>query len=63
MHLGIFVAALAATSSALTLPRDDRLYTIELGPGEIQTVTEAQKWELKAVSHKWESPISSILMR
>lgn len=48
MHLRIFVAALAATSSALSLPRDDKLYTIELGPGEIQTVTEAQKWELKA---------------
>lgn len=48
----MLVAALAATSSPLSIARQEasseELFTIELGPGETQVVTEEEKWALKA---------------
>ena len=47
------VVALASSAITLALPLADgsieELYTIELAPGEIRQVTEAQKWELRKV--------------
>ncbi|KAH9908201.1 Zn-dependent exopeptidase [Xylariomycetidae sp. FL2044] len=47
----LLVAALAATSTALSVKRaesaTEELFTIELGPGVTQVVTEEEKWALK----------------
>lgn len=53
MFRHMLVAALAATSTALSVMRQEasqELFTIELAPGETQIVTEEQKWALKKVS-------------
>ncbi|OTB04564.1 hypothetical protein M426DRAFT_320682 [Hypoxylon sp. CI-4A] len=51
MVRSILIAALAATSSAISIKRQEastqELFTIELGPGETQIVTEEEKWALK----------------
>ncbi|ORY64186.1 leucine aminopeptidase/pepditase M28/metalloprotease [Pseudomassariella vexata] len=46
----LLAALVATTASALSIGRAEvqDLYTIELGPGETQVVTEAEKWALKA---------------
>lgn len=51
MIQGFIVAALAVGAAALSVGRAETrdLYTIETAPGVIQTVTEAEKWNLKAV--------------
>ncbi len=59
MFRHILVAALAATSTALSIPREasqGELFTIELTPGVTQVVTEAEKWALKEVSRMEPSP-------
>ncbi|KAL7624716.1 hypothetical protein AAE478_006287 [Parahypoxylon ruwenzoriense] len=47
----MLVAALAATTTALSIGRREAsqgdLFVIELGPGETQVVTEEEKWALK----------------
>jgi len=52
MIRGLIVAALAVSAQALSVGRAETqdLYTIETAPGVTQVVTEAEKWELKAVS-------------
>lgn len=54
MFRHMLVAALAATSTALSVMRQEasqeELFTIELAPGVTQVVTEEQKWALKNVS-------------
>lgn len=51
MFRHMLVAALAATSAALSVMRQEasqeELFTIELAPGVTQVVTEEQKWALK----------------
>ncbi|KAK7756557.1 hypothetical protein SLS62_001393 [Diatrype stigma] len=51
MFRHMLVAALAATSTALSVMRQEasqgELFTIELAPGVTQIVTEEQKWALK----------------
>ncbi|KAI1417876.1 Zn-dependent exopeptidase [Hypoxylon sp. FL1857] len=51
MVRSILIAALAATSTALSVGRREaskpELFTIELGPGETRVVTEEEKWALK----------------
>ncbi|KAI0381679.1 Zn-dependent exopeptidase [Hypomontagnella monticulosa] len=51
MVRAILIAALAATSAALSIKRreatQEELFTIELGPGVTQIVTEEEKWALK----------------
>ncbi|KAB8230251.1 M28 family metallopeptidase [Aspergillus alliaceus] len=45
------LTTLAATASALVIgdrPRSDDLYVLEFGPGDTKTVTEAEKWALRA---------------
>lgn len=53
MVRSLLVAALAASATtALSVGRREvtqEQYTIELAPGETKVVTEAEKWELKAV--------------
>ncbi|KAM5349357.1 hypothetical protein ACJ41O_005862 [Fusarium nematophilum] len=54
MRRTLALALLAALSNAASIqPRDseEQLYKIELGPGDIRTVTEEEKWALKA-EHK-----------
>ena len=50
----ILLAALAATSTALSTMRreaaHEELFTIELAPGVTRVVTEEQKWDLRKVS-------------
>jgi hypothetical protein len=51
MFRTLFIAALAASSAALSpTPRDEKLYTIELAPGETRIVTDAEKLALRQVS-------------
>lgn len=49
----LIAAALAVTSTALSIKRreatEEELFTIELGPGVTQIVTEEEKWALKNV--------------
>ncbi|KAI1770505.1 Zn-dependent exopeptidase [Hypoxylon cercidicola] len=51
VRLVLAAAALAVTSTALSIGRreaaEEQLFTIELGPGETQVVTEEEKWALK----------------
>ncbi|KAI2615130.1 Zn-dependent exopeptidase [Hypoxylon sp. NC1633] len=51
MVRSILVAALAATTTALSIKQreaiQEDLFTIELGPGVTQIVTEEEKWSLK----------------
>ena len=59
MKFSIFsTVALAWSASAATIGRRDAVpdaepssveYTIELAPGQVKTVTEAEKWALKKV--------------
>ena len=51
MIKGLFFAALVVSTSALSVGRAEirDLYTIETAPGVTKVVTEAEKWELKAV--------------
>ncbi|KAM0431357.1 hypothetical protein ACHAPT_005333 [Fusarium lateritium] len=52
MHLSLVLAALIGVSNALAIPRqEEQLYKIQLSPDDIQTVTEEQKWALRA-EHK-----------
>lgn len=48
----LLLAALAATSTAISPGRRgaEELFTIELAPGVVKQVTEAEKYALKAVS-------------
>jgi len=52
MIRGLIVAALAVSVTGLSVGRAETrdLYTIETAPGVTKLVTEAEKWELKAVS-------------
>lgn len=49
----MFIAALAATTAALSIGRREapaeELFTLEFAPGETQVVTEEEKWALKNV--------------
>lgn len=50
MHPVLFLASLFAVSNAVSVKeRADKLFTIELGPDDVRTVTEDEKWRLKAV--------------
>lgn len=56
MVRSMFVVALAAASAALTTSQEinnEPLFTIELGPGVTQQVTEAEKLALKFVSNTY----------
>jgi leucyl aminopeptidase len=45
-------ALLGLSNAAAIQPRkvEPELFKIELGPGDVRTVTEEEKWALKAVS-------------
>lgn len=47
-------ALLGLSNAAAIQPRkvEPELFKIELGPGDIRTVTEEEKWALKAVSSR-----------
>ncbi|KAI0132613.1 hypothetical protein BJ170DRAFT_614653 [Xylariales sp. AK1849] len=47
------VAALAASTAAMTLGPREELYTLELAPGVTKVVTESEKWELKRQGKKF----------
>ncbi|KAI8650421.1 Peptide hydrolase [Fusarium keratoplasticum] len=52
MHLSLALAALVGLSSAVAVPRPaPQLYKIQLAPDDIRTVTEEEKWALRA-EHK-----------
>ncbi|KAH8887600.1 transferrin receptor [Thozetella sp. PMI_491] len=48
MQLLSTLVGLAAVTSALSIPRSEPVYILELAPGETRTATEAEKWALKA---------------
>jgi len=51
--LAILTAALVASTNSLAIDRRQErspLYTVEIAPGVLKVVTEAEKWALKAVS-------------
>jgi len=52
MIRALIVAALAVSAQGLSVGRAETrdLYTIETAPGVTRVVTEAEKWQLKAVS-------------
>lgn len=52
MQLSIALLALIKVSTALTARAAEKLFTVEFAPGDIQTVTEEEKWTLKEVSLK-----------
>ena len=55
MHLSLVLASVFALSNALSIKHrgaNEKLYTLELGPDDVRTVTEDEKWALKAVSQR-----------
>lgn len=57
MHLSLALAALVGLSSAVAVPRPaPQLYKIQLAPDDIRTVTEEEKWALRAVSLHAKAP-------
>ncbi|CAM1509128.1 Fc.00g028670.m01.CDS01 [Cosmosporella sp. VM-42] len=72
MQLNLLLAAFVASSNAasITLRGGERLYTIELGPDDVRTVTEDEKWALKAqhknfidITDLGEAPVAKIQAR
>lgn len=60
MRRTLAFALLAALSNAAAIqPRGSKepLYQIELAPGDVRTVTEEEKWALKAVSSFTRLPV------
>lgn len=52
MHLSLVLLASSAVVNGLSIARkevDEKSFVIEFAPGQTQVVSEAEKWELKAV--------------